>query len=313
MSCYHPMIAYRSATLSDNGKRPLVFGARGAYTDLPVYVPCGRCIGCRLEKARQWAVRCMHEAQMWDRNCFVTLTYNDDNLPIDRSVNKREMQLFMKRLRKEYGEGIRFYGCGEYGSKLGRPHYHMLLFNHDFPDKEVWKAQKARGYKGRYIIDEFTLYRSESLERLWPYGFSTIGDVTFESAGYCARYVTKKIYGEMAEGYYDGRIPEFAMMSRGNAKTGPQGIGRTWIEKYGSDVYPKDFFTMKGRRLKPPKYYDTVLENEDPELYKKIKNEREVKAIEDRKVNGPSRLIEREKYKLNQITRLRRSLENEKS
>jgi hypothetical protein len=189
---------------------------------------------------------------MHNQNSFVTLTYNNQNLPDNRSVSKKEMQNFMKRLRKQiYPKKVRFYGCGEYGDRFRRPHYHILLFGHDFADKVLHKhgAKRART-DGVQDIRESTLYRSKSLEKIWQKGFSTIGNVTFESAGYVARYCTKKITGKNADAYYKHFEPEFALMSR------RPGIGHTWIRKYFRDVYPKDFFTLKGEKYQPPRYYD---------------------------------------------------------
>ena len=151
-------------------------------------VPCGQCIGCRLERSRQWAIRCVHEASLHTDNCFITLTYSPDCLPSDGSLNHDDFQKFFKRLRKHIApKKIRYYMCGEYGedlqqpSKLGRPHFHACLFGLDFDDKQL------------YIVrDDVKLYTSATLEKIWGKGFVTIGDVTFESAAYVARYIAKK-------------------------------------------------------------------------------------------------------------------------
>lgn len=285
-----------------------MWGTRGAYTDLPVTVPCGRCMGCRLEHARQWAMRCMLEASMHEFNCFITLTYNDKNLPVDGSVSKREMQLFLKQIRNNYGSGIKFYGCGEYGKKLSRPHYHICLFNFDFKDKYVHKSAAVRGFRDDKFRDMFTLYRSPQLEKIWDKGYSTIGTVNFHSAGYVARYCTKKIYGEIAEEHYGGRQPEFALMSRGNAKTRSNGIGRDWLLKFKNDLYPKDFLMLNGRHLKPPKYFDRVIEQDDPKLYQKIKSRRINQAIENNE--GLTRLFGKEKAMTYKLQKLERIVEN---
>jgi hypothetical protein len=225
-------------------------------------VPCGDCIGCRLEYSRQWALRCTHEAQLYNDNCFVTLTYNDENLPWDMSVNKRDLQLFMKRLRKSQGKGIRFYACGEYGSNkdwpdgiypvegLGRPHYHACIFNYLPKDKVPLEEITHR--PSTLTKGEFDLFYSRELERIWGKGFVTVGDVSFKSAGYVARYTAKKIRGrkDKVEEHYQGLEPEFALMSR------RPGIGRPWFDKYMSDCYPKDFVTCDGIKQKLPKFYD---------------------------------------------------------
>lgn len=201
MPCYKPLDAWRP--LNSTGSKKLVFSyhpARCGSVMPDLKVPCGRCVGCRLERSRQWAIRCVHEAQLHKNNCFITLTYDKAKLPerepglppADISLHYPDFQKFMKRLRFKYGEGIRFYMCGEYGEKLGRPHFHACIFGHDFSDKKVWKKTDSGSI----------IYRSAELEELWPYGFSSVGDVNFESAAYVARYIMKKISGEAAESHY---------------------------------------------------------------------------------------------------------------
>jgi hypothetical protein len=263
MACYRPLRAYAPASGRDaDGKLDISWRPMRGYE--PISLPCGQCIGCRLERSRQWAMRCVHEAQMYDRNCFVTLTYDDEHLPPDGSLNKRDITLFLKRLRKRYGAGIRYYQCGEYGELLARPHHHAILFNHDFDDKYLWSVR-----------DGVRLYRSESLEHLWPYGYSTIGDVTFESAAYVARYVTKKITGKREGEHYRGKMPEFATMSR------RPGIGRAWLERYKDDVYSYDYVVLRNAlKLRPPRYYDKIYDEIDRERMVWIKEKRAEQAKE---------------------------------
>ena len=191
MPCYHPLQA--EFRILPSGKKELMFRSYGTERAIKAFesgvphdfssivrLPCGRCMGCKLERARQWAMRCMHEASLYDKNCFLTLTYADNKLPSDRSVNRRHVQLFLKRLRRAYPKAvIRYFGCGEYGERLGRPHYHLCVFGFDFPDKLLHTI--SGGHK---------LYRSASLEALWGFGHCLIGDLTFESAGYVARNVS---------------------------------------------------------------------------------------------------------------------------
>ena len=134
----------------------------------------------------------MHEASLHASNVFITLTYSDEFLPADKSLDYSHFQLFMKRLRKHFGVGIRFYMAGEYGSALGRPHFHAILFNFDFPDK-VFHASRGK----------HRVFRSASLEMLWPFGFSEIGSVTFQSAAYISRYIMKKVTGHVADDHYE--------------------------------------------------------------------------------------------------------------
>lgn len=182
MPCFYPLHGYRAKRINPKTKkRAIVFKVHDGFVDMPVIVACGRCSGCRLERSRQWAIRCMHESSLHEFNSFITLTYAPKHLPPGGTLVLKHWQQFMYRLRKKYGKGIRFFHCGEYGEKLGRPHYHAILFGLDFADKTKWKMR--RGYQ---------TWRSKSLEKLWPFGHSEIGSVTFESAAYVARYILKK-------------------------------------------------------------------------------------------------------------------------
>lgn len=275
--------------------------------------PCGQCIGCRLEKARQWAMRCMHEAQLHEECSFITLTYNNESLPyyevngkLVPTLCKEDFQRFMKRLRKKITpREVRYYACGEYGDRLGRPHYHAILFGYDFEDKNVLHQGAVRSFKKTFqksIVDN-TLYTSETLEKVWGFGFVTIGEVTFESAGYVARYCTKKITGKRAIAHYKGKEPEFALMSR------MPGIGKEWFEKYQTDVYPKDFVTLRGIKMQPPRYYDDLLEKQSQNIYNRVKEAR----LENRIDVHPDDRVREDKYKKMATKSLKRSLENEKS
>lgn len=301
MPCFSPINGFRAKKINPNtGKRSIVFNMKKGYSDMPVKVPCGQCIGCRLERSRQWAIRCSHEASLHKNNCFITLTYSDEFLPRDKSLNVKHFQDFMKRLRKEYGPGIRFYHCGEYGEKYQRPHYHACLFNFDFPDKQVWKR-----------VRNSTYYTSESLQNLWGFGYCTIGEVTFESAAYVARYILKKQTGKTAylkytELDYDtGEIlneikPEYTTMSR------KPGIAKHWFEQYHSDVYPDDFIVLRGKKLKPPKYYDAQFEILSPKELSIVKLRRKLNGEKHADNNTIDRLNDRriiQELKLKQLKR----------
>lgn len=201
MPCYAPAKAYYSAEKGESGKRALVFKASQSHSGAPLRIPCGQCIGCRLDKAREWTIRLTHEQKLHNRSCFLTLTKKDIG---DGSLHKTELQNFIKRLRHHTGDGLRYYGVGEYGGKFGRPHYHVLLLSFDFDDKRLWMPGKR---EGEYI------YRSSLLEKLWTEGHSSIGECTPDSIAYVARYVTKKITGPQADLHYKGAEPEFSLMS----------------------------------------------------------------------------------------------------
>jgi len=192
---------------------------------------------------------------MHDENHYLTLTYSDDHLPHNYSLQLEHFQLFMKRLRKKFGKNIRYFHCGEYGDDNQRPHYHAILFNLPINDK-IYHKQLDNGHK---------LYTSHTLSHLWGLGHVYIGNVTFDSCAYVARYVTKKINGEKADEHYNGRKPEYCTMSR------RPGIGRTFYDKFKTDIYPHDYCVVNGVRINVPKAYDEYLEREEPETLAKIK------------------------------------------
>lgn len=300
MPCFHPIPAWRapSGYITDPvNEKSIVFNNPNNPFFESLMLPCGQCVGCRLERSRQWALRCVHEASLYDENCFLTLTYDDEHLPKGGSLNVEDIQLFIKRLRRRIEpKKLRFFQCGEYGSLNDRPHHHVLLFGYDFPDKEVF----FNGLSG-YV------YRSPMLESLWPFGFSSIGDVTFESAAYVARYILKKVNGDAADEHYKGKRPEFITMSR------RPGIASGWFDKYGTDLYPKDFITVQdGLKCRPARFYDRLFESSHgKDEMKKIKDKRKLVAQspEYQSEMSVSRLKIKEQYKLLTIKQLRRNFE----
>lgn len=305
MSCFHPATAYRLTTVfTEKGKSQIVF----SFKDIEnkpyerISLKCGRCDGCIIDRSRDWAIRCVHEASMYDENCFITLTFAEKYLNESGTLVKSDFQKFMKRLRKKYfGRKIRYYHCGEYGSKMSRPHHHACLFNFDFPDKVLWSERNG-----------VLLYRSEILEKLWPFGFCTVGEVTFESAAYVARYIMKKIHssddgsdyvrlvettGELVE-----ILPEYTTMSR------RPGIARDWFAKFSGDVFPKDFVTLAGRKVKSPRYYDLIYDEENPDGFDVIKKKRRTAGKKKSLENDGRRLREKEKCLVAKVKRLIREI-----
>jgi len=272
MACHYPIHAFKARS-KDAEKMRIVFKPQESIRGERLDLPCGRCTGCRLERSRQWATRCMHEASLYDENSFLTLTYSDENLPKDGSLVVSDYQDFMKRLRKKvYPKKIRYYHCGEYGEKFNRPHYHSLLFGHQFSDLKLFSN------KG-----QFPVFTSEELDGIWQKGHAIVGDVTFESAAYVARYVMKKITGEKAEQHYAGRKPEYTTMSR------RPGIGKGWYEKFKTDIYPRDGVIVRGHKSRVPRFYDNLLADEDPLMLEKLKDIRRLnrfRTVEDVLSNG---------------------------
>lgn len=296
--------------MTHNGKLfgyEIVFDERKGDVVAELRLPCGKCDGCKLERARQWAVRCMHESSLYDENCFITLTYNDEHLPDRGELDYEHFQLFMKRLRKKFkGRKIKFFMCGEYGGDRNRPHFHAALFNVDFMDKVYYKTTRA-GSK---------LFTSETLNKLWsdkggePIGFTTVGTLTFDSAGYIARYTMKKLYDgkdqyeeidfETGEVYY--REKEFTSMSL------KPGIGADFYKKWKSDMFPRDVCVIKGKAMKPPQYYTKKLAKEDPLCYDDVQFNRYQNGMKRSVDNTLERLEVKEKVLKSAIKSLKREL-----
>lgn len=291
MPCFHPLDSFKGLDglmhFRKKGELPNVFKRRVGSSY--VALPCGQCIGCRLERSRQWAVRCMHEASLHRDNTYITLTYHPDNLPHAESLNYRDFQLFLKRLRKFAQVPISFYMAGEYGDNLNRPHYHAIIFGYQFKDLKYLSKTEAGA----------TLYTSADLTNLWGLGYCSVGAVTFESAAYVARYIMKKqTKAWNLDGRYESvnkdtgevseRIPEFNRMSLKPA------IGKRWYEKYSKEVFPSDEVITRGKPAKPPKYYDKLLKSTDLEMSEIVKFYRVLDAVKQSDDATPSRLRARE-------------------
>lgn len=251
MPCFRPIQAWRAKSLNDSGKRPLVFSRSSAFVDMPIRVPCGKCVGCKSKQQNEWALRCTHEASFHKQNCFITLTYDDVNLPEDGGLHHEHFQKFMKRLRKKFPDRkIKYFMCGEYGAQKERPHFHAILFGFDFEDKTFWNRT------GKVIN-----YISETLAELWPFGYHTIGSMHYGTARYTAKYSMKR----MAEAGidYGDRRPEYRRMS--------QGIGADYAKKYRKDIETHDCIIYNAHRNPVPRYYEKFL---DPDALQCIKANR---------------------------------------
>lgn len=321
MACYHPLTAWKSKQVNATGKRSLTFNpTEGIGSSLPL--PCGRCIGCKLEYSRQLALRCVHESSLHSDNCFLTLTYRPENLPEGGVLVKKHYVDFMKRLRRWSKRKLLYLMCGEYGELCricrrpkrkcicpsyiagpGRPHYHACLFGLDFSDKAFYTVRNG-----------VTLYTSQKLEQLWSHGFCSVGSLTFESAAYVARYVVKKITGDLADTHYTVADPETGEFVRlppeYSTRSLKPAIGKLWMAQFSSDVYPSDEVVMRGKVMKPPKYYDTLYERaHGADAIGAIKEDRRKFANRNRSNNTPDRLAVREEVKIASINHLKREIE----
>lgn len=276
--------------------------------DRDILVPCGQCIGCKLQRSQHWAARIMHEVAYNDefgngQACCVLLTYDDDHVPktVDGkhfTLEKSDVQKFIRRLRKLTAgticKDIRYFAAGEYGDDFSRPHYHIALVGVDFGDKETAPSSDSGN----------ALYRSGLLSRLWPYGHSSIMDLNYKSAGYIARYCTKKITGNRAKAHYDGRKPEFGLASNRPS------LGRRWAELYLNDLYTDDKLSIRGKSVGVPRYYDKILEKLNPERYEFVKSSRLGRADDRLGRKGFPNLTHREINKTARIKHLKRKFED---
>lgn len=289
MSCYYPLKAFVLGKNEDTNKNVIKVvsknfdGSEYSNAGFPqIGIPCGHCIGCRLDYSRTWADRMLAEASYFDNNIFLTLTYNNDNLPPRRdgspihSLVKRDMQLFMKRLRKELDpQKIRFFCAGEYGSQSMRPHYHLILFNCKLDDLKLLRENDLHQ---PYFV-------SETISKLWPFGFHIIANVNWDTCAYVARYVVKKQKGAGADVYEKFNFePEFSTMSR------KPGIGRTFYEDRKEELYAYGSLSLPTRdgahTIHPCKYYDSLFDVDYPEVMADIKEDRQIAAIEYNKIRS---------------------------
>lgn len=304
MSCSHPLYMVKMG-IKENGKQDLIFARQvkanlllstdeliERYGDRLVPVPCGKCIGCRLDHAKEWAVRCVLESLDHNCNSFITLTYDDSHCP--KRLKKKHLSDFIRRLRVAHPKiKIRFFGCGEYGSLNGRPHYHAIIFGYDFPDRKFFTQDETSA-----------IYVSEELKKLWPFGLSSIGDVTLQSCGYVARYSMKKVN--------QGKTDEFLLMSR------MPGIGYSWFQDNKSRIYLSDHvYGSFGHthKAKVPRYFDKLAEKEGFDMLS-VKDERVKRAGMYNLLNRYYRHVEyaeqlnklNEDLLLSRIKKLRRNL-----
>lgn len=185
-------------------------------------VPCGRCAPCRKARAAEWAVRLYHERDYWSHSAFVTLTYNDEHLPDNQSLDKEELQRFFKRLRKRAGKPLKYFACGEYGEIYGRPHYHFIGFG-------------------------LSLFDQALVDQAWGKGFVSIGTVTLESCRYVSNYVLKEQKGGLASKDYGNKIAPFRLSS--------QLLGARFLDDNRNQIISNCYITVHGTKMCVPRYY----------------------------------------------------------
>lgn len=257
VSCYRPLQAWQGP----GGGRPLIgrptHGVDGRFLELP----CGKCIGCFMDRGLMWKTRIIHESLCWPESVMVTLQYRDDALPASFSLEYSHFQLFMKRLRfdltgvGELPDGrkpIRFFVAGEYGGKTFRPHWHAVLFNARLDDARWWTR------KG------LSVGHSERLEALWSHGYAELAPVNSRTAAYVAGYVHKKARRRALDVIDTGTGELLERRAEFQKQSNDPGLGSYWYERFGRDLFPLDGAVVDGRVHKVPRYYWLKAQGELP-------------------------------------------------
>lgn len=261
-------------------------------------VSCGQCHGCRRKKREDWAIRATHESTMHPANCWITLTYAPEHMPMHGSLSRDDYKKFLQDTRNHFRPTrFKYMGVGEYGAESNRPHYHLILFGVDFPDMYYWRTSESGD----------PLYRSDTLEKIWTKGHAEIGAVEYHTAAYTAKYCEKRITGKgldliqpnglrIYERISDLGIVE--VMPEFNTASNKRGLGYTWFKKYWKSIFPCDFVvvsTRNGFKVKsPPDYYLNLLKEDHPEIYAKVKLARIEKGDEHALDSTEARLAVRE-------------------
>lgn len=242
-------------------------------------LPCGKCLECRLEYASQWAIRCVHEAQMHEKNAFITLTYSDEFLPGPKLVYA-DFQKFMKRLRHKLDAPLGVFVTGEYGEKNKRPHWHCIVFGWCPPDG-MHEYTNERGDR---------IYTSDVLNKLWGKGKCDFGSVTLESAGYCARYSAKKIVHGPNQKVCEADFHDFQPISKKSSKNA---IGKKWIEKFWPDVFQYGRLVLPSGETAPiPRYYEKWFKENHPEKFLEYISKRKCAISEEARLRALASEIE---------------------
>lgn len=267
MPCAEPIRAYKPTSGG-----ALLFKAPNPNKNATTYealdIPCGYCILCRQEQARQWAVRITHEAQSWEESCFITLTYNEANIPEWGGLQYADLVKFWKRLRKTHGK-LRYYAVGEYGDESFRPHYHACLFGHAFTENRIILREKPT-----------LLWTNQEIEECWGLGRVSVGALNFQTAQYTASYIWKKLAKKQQYVRTDEETGELIALEQPRAFMS-KNLGREWWDKYHPHTTDHDVVVINGRKQKPPKAYDRWLLEKDAVRHQEIKDNRKANAKEE--------------------------------
>lgn len=242
-----------------------------------LYLPCGHCRHCRMSRSREWYVRLYHESTYHDKQCFATLSYNDDNLPEDVQLHPEDVTLFLKKIRNNTKSKIKYYISGEYGDEYGRPHWHCILFGVDLSEHTIHKRWNPKTKRWALVST------SGPLNKSWKKGEIVLGTVTKDSLRYTTDYIHKKLYGDAAE--KDGRVQPLARMSTS--------IGKQFALDNADQIKNQKEITIFGVKMSVPRYYAKVLDIEK-ELRKPLEKHAYLEYLRDPKKDYRKR-VTREK------------------
>lgn len=256
MSCLFPIPMHRDSSGNVCSSK---------YSHTQFYVPCGQCGECRLSRARSWATRCVHEAQQWKFSSFITLTYRTP--PEGNTLNPQDTKQFIRRLRYHLKKPFKYFLVGEYGDNFDRPHYHALIFGYDFGYSNYHNPTDARRSSDLNFLHNTSALNCPELSDLWGLGYTSVGELTFDSAAYCAQYAMKKINGSKAEEHYKGRHPEFM-------RTSQNAIGKQYALQFAQEIILNNSVLANNSEQPVPNYYLKQYEKNNYDLTNlKIKRE----------------------------------------
>lgn len=339
MTCYNPVPAvYNTKEYAKTGKKNIILVVhqdteeKRKFTKAQypeplyklIYIPCGKCAGCRSDNAKMWSLRAYNEMKMHERNCFITLTYNEDNPLVAKdplclvSLRYKHFQNFMKRLRKKLNyPDLQYLVCGEYGTENGRAHWHAILFGIDFSeipnDKElVYVSKGYEHYKSKLLQECWSVYNKE-FDTYIPIGYVDLANCDIDCCNYVAGYVLKKLPvgcsdPEVLPGIeLVDRCPPMVRSSRRPA------IGYKWYKEYGKNACEKGFQYVRDKndktcfKAKTPQYYFKKFELDYPDLFRNVKQKRDKKA-EELAAKNPPNYEELARRELTHLEKIKRSI-----
>ena len=233
---------------------------------------------CRIRKRNDWVIRLYGERLTHGDGCMLTLTYEDEHLPMYNGLSRKDFDLFIRRLRKQTNKPLRFFGVGEYGTEGTRdlnPHYHLIVAGWKPADSIPIAIDENRGIRSTSVI----------LDELWGKGRTEVGELSQGSVKYVTGYVRDKLTGQLAHDkltVHDWRTDQIVRLpDTFQTSSRRPGLGFNFFRKYWQDIYPKDYITIDGKKFAPPTYFDKLLEQFHPAVFDQVKKQRIDKEHEE--------------------------------